>query len=201
MSKRDEIKMADCIESMIKKKIFRPPYYEIRREGQDLLPPERGLERHRLQLCVNNNNFPKKVRDIDNPDALILNKKDKIVEVILEYEVNTNPKNIAGNFITPFLTDQYESNFTDDKNDIYVLSPKHSIILVIVWFPKKRDSTPRGQAPLNKGEIIAKSLMGIKNKISPHSLIRDGAIIIDDDLKQIVEKTQSELLRMKSKKK
>ncbi len=189
MSKDKEIEMADCIENMLQKDVFTSNEYEIRREGKDLLPKERGLERHRLQLFVKEGPS-KTAREITNVDALVINKEKKIVELILEYEVDTNPKNIAGNFIAPFIADQYESNFSQDKN-IYLLSPEHTVVLVIACLPEKRLLNAQGQAPLQKGTIVRKSLMAMKKKIYSESKINNGEIIVGDDLEQITEEVKS----------
>ena len=168
--------MADNIEPMLEKEIFHDDRYIIQRDGQALLPPERGIERHRLQLYVEEDSS-KTAREIINADGLVINQRDLIVEAIIEYETNTNPKNMVGNFITPFLVDYYESNFSNDVNK-YKLDPNRTIILLIIWFPKKHAHTPSGQAVIQKGKIVSDNLFKTKELLIEYSKIFDGDIII-----------------------
>lgn len=187
MSKDNEIEMTDNIENMLRQEVYIDSKYIIRRDGQALLPKERGEERRRLQLYAKHGPS-KTAREIVNADAIVLNKETKTVEAILEYEVNTNPKNIAGNFLAPFIADQYESSFEEDSGEIYRFDSTK--LLVIVWLSDERDDTPRGRAPLEKGEIVTKSLAKIKKQICKTSQIQDAVVVISGNLDELVDKTK-----------
>lgn len=191
-----EIEMAERIETMLKQDIYSETKYIIRRDGRSLIRKNQGIERHDIQLfSIEGPN--RTSRNLANPDALVLNTETKKIEMILEYELDTNPKNLTANFITPFITDRYESNFSDDSGIIYELDDDITFLYLIVCLKKQRSITPREQAPLEKGELVRKKLLNLKEIIKGRFPIFDADIIIDDTLNGITRKMKESIIQLR----
>ena len=194
-----EIDIADNIESMLKKYIYTDERYSIRRDG-NLIPKNRGIEAHKQQLFVKNGPYPS-AREIINVDAVVLDTNyPKTVEMILEYEYGTNPKDMIGNFLAPFSVDLHEVKYKSDK-EVYKLDPNRTFVLLIICLQRKRGDSNREQAPLEKGKIMRSWLLKIKDILISHSSIKikDGEIIIDDELNSVVELTKRRIMELRSK--
>lgn len=194
-----EIDIADNIESMLKKYIYTDERYSIRRDG-NLIPKNRGIEAHKQQLFVKNGPYPS-AREIINVDAVVLDTNyPKTVEMILEYEYGTNPKDMIGNFLAPFSVDLHEAKYKSDK-EVYKLDPNRTFVLLIICLQRKRGDSNREQAPLEKGKIMRSWLLKIKDILISHSSIKikDGEIIIDDELNTVVELTKRRIMELRSK--
>ena len=194
-----EIDIADNIESMLKKYIYTDERYSIRRDG-NLIPKNRGIEAHKQQLFVKNGPYPS-AREIINVDAVVLDTNyPKTVEMILEYEYGTNPKDMIGNFLAPFSVDLHEVKYKSDK-EVYKLDPNRTFVLLIICLQRKRGDSNREQAPLEKGKIMRSWLLKIKDILISHSSIKikDGEIIIDDELNTVVELTKRRIMELRSK--
>lgn len=187
MKESREIKIADRVEGMLSKDIFRNKRFEIRRDGR-LIPQHRGFERHELHLYVDEGPTPT-AREIADVDALVLDKESRKVKLLIEYEQDTNPKNLIGNFLAPFMADCYISNYSDDKNR-YALDKETTCILLIVCLQRTRGESNREQAPIQKGEIVRKKLLGVGDKLIESSNILTGDIIIGDTLNDVEAKTR-----------
>lgn len=148
MKESREIQIADRIETMLRKDIFKDQRFEIRRDSP-LIPKSKGG--HRLALYVDEGQTLSS-REIANVDALVLNKESAKVELLIEYEQNTNPKNLIGNFLAPFMADCYISKHSHDKKK-YALSKDTTCIILIVCLKRPRGKSNREQAPIQKGIV------------------------------------------------
>lgn len=179
MKESREIQIADRIETMLRKDIFKDQRFEIRRDGH-LIPKSRGLERRELHLYVDEGPTPT-AREIADVDALVLDKEGRKVKLLIEYEQDTNPKNLIGNFLAPFMADCYVSNYNHDKSR-YTLDKETTSIILIVCLQRSRGESNREQASIQKGEIIRKKLLGMRDRLVESSHILTGEIIISDTL-------------------
>lgn len=187
MKESREILIADRIETMLKKDIFRDQRFEIRRDGH-LIPKSRGLERRELHLYVDEGPTLT-AREIADVDALVLDKVSGKVKLLIEYEQDTNPKNLIGNFLAPFMADYYIANYDSDKKR-YALGKETTCILLIVCLKRPRGKNNREQAPIQKGKIIRERLLGVRDRLIESSNILMGDIIISDTLDDAETKTR-----------
>lgn len=185
MNESREIQIADRIETMLRKDIFKDQRFEIRRDSP-LIP--RSTDGHRLALYVDEGPTLSS-REIANVDALILNRDSAEVELLIEYEQNTNPKNLIGNFLAPFMADCYISKHSHDRRR-YPLSKDTTCIILIVCLERPRGESNREQAPIQKGMIIRERLLGVSERLVESSNILKGDIIISDSLDDAEIKTR-----------
>ena len=187
MKESREIQIADRIETMLGRDIFRDQRFEIRRDAR-LIPESRRLERRELHLYVDEGPTLT-AREIADVNALVLDKESGKVKLLIEYEQDTNPKNLIGNFLAPFMADCYISNYNHDKSR-YTLDKKSTCIILIVCLKRSRGESNREQAPIQKGEIIRKKLLGVRDRLVGSSHILTGDIIIGDTLDDVEAKTR-----------
>jgi len=195
-----EIDIADNIESMLKKFVYTDERYIIRRDGKALIPKNRSIEHHKQRFFVNDEKGPNpSAREMINVDAVVLDTNDpKTVEMILEYEYQTNPKDMIRNFLAPFAVDLYKANYDNDKEE-YKLDRNRTLVLLIICFPEKKGESNRERVPLEKGEIMRSWLLKIKDILISHSSIKDGEIIIGDELNTVVELTKRRIKELRPK--
>ena len=124
---------------------------------------------------------------------MVLDKESGKVKLLLEYEQDTNPKNLIGNFLAPFMANSYRSNYSKDKNDYYALDKGITCFLLIVCLQRPRGKSNRELAPIQKGEIVRKKLLGVVGKGIESSNILMGDIIIGDTLDYVEAKTRETL--------
>jgi len=186
MKESREIQIADRIEGMLSKDIFRNQRFEIRRDSP---LQSRDFKKHRLPLYVDEGPTPT-ARTIAYVDALVLDRESRKVKLLIEYEQDTNPKNLIGNFLAPFMADCYISNYSNDKNIIYALDKETTCILLIVCLQRTRGESNREQAPIQKGEIVRRQLLGVMGRLIEYSNILTGDIIIGDTLDDVEAKTR-----------
>lgn len=186
-----EIEIADRIEGMLRRDIFTNQRFEIRR-AHDLIPINSNVEKHELQLYVDE--APSLTAgEIADVDALVLDKKGGKVQLLLEYEQKTNPKDLIGNFLAPFMANSYRSNYRKDKNGYYALDKRITCFLLIVCLQRPRGKNNRDLAPIQKGDIVRKKLLGVVGKGIESSNILMADIIIGDTLDYIEAKTRDAL--------
>jgi hypothetical protein len=95
--------------------------------------------------------FTDKARQIACPDLIVVHKKDKIVEVTIEFEVDTNPKNLVGNYFYVFPAEEYKPKEDSAVYRFDVTRTTHFLLACL----DPREATPNDQAAVEKGKIVA----------------------------------------------
>lgn len=180
MSKQWEREMAERFESKLAQTVYKDSKYIIRRDHQ-LISSEKEIEKHELRLYANGISSLTAC-NISNVDAIIIDRITKGVELIIEYECDTNPKNLLGNLFAPILADYYV-DYYDKERGIYNLSNEYTHIIVISCLPIQREKGTRNQAPIEKGKILEDR--NWKNCFQ-ESKIKTGICISGDDINDVI---------------
>ncbi len=191
-----EIVIGNEIEKMLRSKIFDNRKYIIRHCPEY----ERDHNTKKQELILySKEGLNRTVNQITDPDILVLNdEKPETVELILEIELTTRPKDIIGNFIAPFLTCKYISAFSNDKNIIYYLDPKKTLMFHLVCYKNKRLNTPKQQAPLQKGKLVRNWLVQLLNKSTIDLPIYKFDVLISDEIDILVKDLYQKIFEFRS---
>jgi hypothetical protein len=102
-----------------------------------------------IQTC-----FTDKARQIARPDLIVVDTKNKTVEVIVEFEIDTNPKNLIGNYFCVLLADEYKPKGDPNVYRLDVTRTAHFLLACL----DPRGATPNEQAAVEKGKVVAEWL-------------------------------------------
>jgi hypothetical protein len=91
-------------------------------------------------------------REMACPDMLVIDTADKVVEFIIEFELDTNPKNLIGNAFAPMLARTYRD--PRDKR-VYRLDPARTKVVLLACVERARADMGRDLAPVQKGYHVA----------------------------------------------
>jgi len=86
------------------------------------------------------------------PDMLVIDTADMVVEFIIEFELDTNPKNLIGNAYAPMLATTYRD--PRDKR-VYRLDPSRTKVVLLACLARARVETGRDLAAVQKGYFVA----------------------------------------------
>lgn len=103
----------------------------------------------RTTTCVTD-----KARQVARPDLMVVDTTAKTVELIVEFETDTNPKNLLGNYFCVFLAEEYKP-----KNDptVYRFDVARTTHFLLACVDSRR-RTPNEQAAIEKGHMVAEWL-------------------------------------------
>jgi hypothetical protein len=95
--------------------------------------------------------FTDKARQIARVDLAVVDTDEGTVDLTLEFETDTNPKNLIGNYFSVFMADEYKSKAGLGEYKFDVTRTAH--ILLACLNPRK--DCPIQQAALEKGTMVA----------------------------------------------
>jgi hypothetical protein len=118
-----------------------------------------GAHKHGLPLYVAStlDCSTDKARQVARPDLIIVDTKEGVVEVTVEFETDTNPKNLLANFFAPFLAVAYTSR-KDGRT--YRLDPNRTLHILLACL-SPRGASQNAQAAVQKGRVVANWLNGV----------------------------------------
>jgi hypothetical protein len=92
-----------------------------------------------------------RARQFACPDMIIVHTVTSTVVVIIEFETDTGPKNLTGNFFAPFPTYEYR-----DPNSRQVFYMDRNLTThVLIACVDRPGQTLRDQAAVQKGQLLA----------------------------------------------
>jgi hypothetical protein len=109
---------------------------------------EHGLPVYSRQLKTC---FTDKARQVGRPDLIVVDKIAKTVELMVEFETNTNPKNLLGNYFCVFLAEEYKPK---NEPTVYKFNARRTTHFLLACV-RSRSPTPNEQAALEKGRMVA----------------------------------------------
>jgi hypothetical protein len=112
---------------------------------------QHGLPVYSKQL---NTCFTDKARQVGRPDLIVVDTRAKTVELMVEFETNTNPKNLLGNFFCVFLGEEYKPKNEPIVYRFDVSRTTHYLLACV----RSRSATPNEQAAVEKGRMVAEWL-------------------------------------------
>jgi hypothetical protein len=102
-----------------------------------------------IQTC-----FTDKARQIARPDLIVVDTKNETVEVMFEFEIDTNPKNLVANYFSVFPAEEYKPKGDPTVYRLDVTRTAHFLLACL----DPRGATPNEQAALEKGRVVAEWL-------------------------------------------
>jgi hypothetical protein len=134
-----------------------------------------------------------KHRDLGWCDLVVVDTADERVELMVEFETNTNPKDLAGNFFYPFMAFEYKS--TSD-NELYTLDVSRTVHALLACLEEKRGPSPNQQTPVQKGIQVARWLSAAGAMLAGNVLIseiKSAFALAGDDWTQIMSEFESRI--------
>lgn len=120
-----------------------------------LFPP--GTYKHGLPLYapIEEECGTDKARQLARPDFLVVDTARKLVELMVEFETDTNPKNLVGNFFSAFCTFEYKPKH--EPGSVYNLDVHRTVHVLLACLDPRRPS-PNDQAAVQKGVLVSRWL-------------------------------------------
>jgi hypothetical protein len=122
-----------------------------------LFPP--GTYKHGLPLYspIEEECRTDKARQLARADFLVVDTIDKIVDLVVEFETDTNPKNLVGNFFSAFMTSEYKPR---NESVVYTLDVRRTGHVLLACL-HSRGATPNEQTALQKGVLVSRWLTNV----------------------------------------
>lgn len=148
-----ESDMAYETEQRLRRMGLRPQYQiYICSKNAGRFPP--GMHRHGLPLyckeapgCMTD-----AARQVGRPDLLVVDTiTPHRVELIVEFEIDTNPKNIMGNYFSFFPAVEFKPEDSSTVHPLDVMRTVHFLLACL----EPRNGTPKQQAAVEKGQMLA----------------------------------------------
>jgi hypothetical protein len=132
-----------------------------------LFPP--GVYTHRLPLHspIEEDCTTDSARSLVWCDFLVVDTVERTVELMVEFETNTNAKNLAGNFFAAFMTFEYKSK---KENVVYSLDVRRTVHAVLACL-EPRGASPDEQAAVQKGVLVSQWLTKVGTHLAGNVLV------------------------------
>jgi len=129
-------------------------------------------------------------RQVARPDFIVVDTQAKIVDLIIEFELDTNPKNLIGNYFSVFLAEVYKPK---NEDVIYKLDSNRTAHFLLTCLDH-RGASPFEQAAIEKGKVVAEWLENASNLLAGterFSNIKKAHALAGDDWQQILARFTS----------
>ena len=105
-------------------------------------------------------------RQMARVDLIVLDTEARSVEMLVEFELDTNPKNLIGNALWPMFCSNYR-----DRSDMqsYQLNPQRTDVYVLACLKRQRNTTPRDSAAVIKGRSLKEGIESLAKDLSTHN--------------------------------
>jgi hypothetical protein len=111
-----------------------------------------GTCKHQLPLYSKQTKtcFTDKARQVARPDLIVVDTRAKTVELTVEFETDTNPKNLLGNYFCVFLAEEYKPKNDPTVYRLDITRTTHCLLACLC----SRGATPNEQAAIEKGKMV-----------------------------------------------
>ncbi|MBV9658174.1 MAG: hypothetical protein JO295_08695 [Verrucomicrobia bacterium] len=123
-------------------------------------------------------------RQIARPDLIVIDTQLKVVDLIIEFEYDTNPKNLIGNYFSVFMAEEYKPRNEKATYNLDASRTTHFLLTCL----NKRGIKPKEQAAIEKGKAVAEWLelaSGLLTGMAQFSKIKKAHALAGDDWQQM----------------